>query len=161
MADLTMSVTVSRTALALPLLQVNDGAIYRCSAAPFMGEQVAWNRNQITSIYIDGSVTVGRQRQVVNEQLAFEVSGRDPANLAVGPTQRQFQTNMAVLITAFSQDNFTLDLIIGAGADATHYTYRAEAADVQVAWVSARFIARQGLVTFTVPRQPVPVAGGV
>jgi len=161
MADLALSVLVNRDLLNLAALQCNDGNVYRASASPFMGEQLQWTRNQITSVYIDGAVTVNRQRQIVNEQMAFEVSGRNPANLTAAPTQALFQTNMATLIAAFSQDNFQVDIIVGTGGDATHYTYQAEAADVQVTWTLPRFLARQGLITFTVPRQPVPIAGGV
>jgi len=159
--ELPMSATVTRTQLGLPPLQLNDGVIYRCSTSAFLGGQVQWTRNQVSSIYIDGSVTVARQRQIVNENIAFEVSGVDGNNLNGPPNQSAFQKNMAVLIAAFSQDSFTLDLILGDVSEATHYTYLCEAADVQVTWTTPRFVAKQGLVTFTVPRQPVPVAGGV
>jgi hypothetical protein len=161
MPDLTMSATISRDLLGLSALQINDGTVYRISSESFLSGQMQWTRNQISSIYIDGAVTVARSRQIMNENFAVEVAGYNPANLKLALTQNYFQANMAALIAAMSQDTLTLDLLVGPSGDQVHYTYTGEAADVQVAWTTPRFAAMRGLVTFTMPRQPVPVAGGV
>jgi len=161
LTDLDLSVTVSRHNLGLDLLQINDQVVYRCAATPFLGESMSWTRNQLTSAYIDGAVTVNRARQMVNEQVAVEVSGRNAAMPKRAPTQLQAQLNMAVLIEAFTQDSFVLELLLGDGTGAARYSYQCEAADVQVAWASPRAIAMQNQVVFTVPRQPVPISGGV
>jgi hypothetical protein len=161
MPDLVMSATISRTLLNLSPLQINDGVVYRVSSESFLSGQMQWTRNQISSIYIDGAVTVARSRQIMNENFAVEVAGFNPANIGAGVSQVYFQANMAALIAAMSQDSFTLDLLVGVNPDTVHYTYTGEAADVQVAWTTPRFAAMRGLVTFTMPRQPVPMAGGV
>ena len=162
MADLALSVTITRTALALSTLQLNDGLVYRAAAEDFMGGDGTWERQQVGSAYMDGQVTVNRQRQVVNEHLTFEVSGATPGSPATPTSQVQFQANLATLIAAMSQDSFTLDIAVGSGGDIAHYTYLGEAADLtNASWTGPRMLAKQGKLTFNMPRQPVPVAGGV
>lgn len=160
MADLALRATISRGQLGVPTLVLSDGLVYRCAAAPFLGEQLVWQRNQVSSAYIDGAVTVNRSRQMVNEQFAFEVSGYSAAVPSAPPSHQQFQANIATLVAAFSQDSFVLDVILGTGTDLTHYTYAGEAADVTNAmWSTPRLVAKQALLTFAVPVQPVPLAG--
>lgn len=154
MADLNLSVVLTRDWLGLGPLNINDHVSYAV-AQQFLGSTVSWNRNQLTSPYMDGSFTASRQRQSVTEQIAVEVFGRSTANGAMSPTT--LQANLAALIAAFNQDSFSLTLTL----DGTTYSYEAEAADYQVSWVGPRFMARQVQVVFSLPRQPVPLAGGV
>jgi hypothetical protein len=148
MADLSLSVAVTRAQLGLGNLNINDHISYYC-AAQFLGGSMTWNRQQISSPYMDGSVTVNRTRGVVMEPVAVEV---------LGSTDTALQTNMATLLAALSQDTF--DLLVGIGS--AQYQYLCEAADVQNAgWSGPRMIAKQAQIVFQVPRQPVPILGGV
>ena len=148
MSLLGMTVSVTRTQLGLPVLQINDHNAYYISQS-FLGGQMSWTRNQVTSPYLDGAVTVNRTRGMVTEQVVVEVLG--------GPSQALLQANVATLLAAFSQDSYLLTVIIAT----TSYEYLCEAADYQIAWTGPRFFAKQAQVTFSMPRQPIPVVGGV
>jgi hypothetical protein len=152
--DLNLTVLVQRDSLGLTPLSINDGKVYRASTQ-FLGGAVSWNRTQVTSPYIDGSVTVNRQRQMVQEQVAIEVSGRTVASPTLSNVQ--LKANFDTLCQAFLQDSFTLTVEI----DTAVYEYQCEAADYQITWTGPRFIAKQGLITFTVPRQPNAAVGVV
>lgn len=145
MADLAMSVTISRAALALPPLQLNDHDAYYIGTQ-LLGGQVQYNRNSVTSPFVDGAVTTYRTRQVLNEQITVEVLGENAYDCRV---------HLDDLITAVSQDSFTLTVII-AGVT---YAYACEAADFQLAWSGPRVMANQYQVQLTLPRQPVPLTG--
>jgi|SRR6184192_3654342 len=147
MPDITLSVTVSRTGLGLSALEINDHLDYYI-APQFLGANAQWNRTQVTSPFLDGSVTTQRYRQTVNEQLGVEVLGASQADL---------QAKLSALLGAFFQDSFTITITV----DGTAYAYACEAADYQVNWNGPRFIAAQVQVVFSVPRSPAPVSGGV
>lgn len=154
MADLSLSVLVSRTALALPDLQINDGYVYKASTQ-FLGALVSWNRTTITGPSSDGAVTVERQLQMVQEPLGVEVWGRT----ALDATMRNstLKANMNVLAAAFWQDSF----VISVTEEDAFWAYQCEASDVQVTWNGNRSMAKRGLVTFTVPRQPRSLVDGL
>lgn len=145
MPDLGLSVVVSRDLLGLAGLEINDHLAYYVGPQ-LLGGQVAWNRQQVTSPFIDGQVTTWRTRQNVTEQLGVEVLGDTPGEL---------NANLAVLLAAFIQDSFHLAVAIGAQS----FEYACEAADYQVGWTGPRWVACQLQVVFAMPRQPVPVAG--
>lgn len=147
MADLGLTATVTRTLLGLADLNINDHVNYYLSPQ-FLGGTTAWQRNQVTSPFIDGAVTTNRTLQMVTETLGIEVIGSSPTTL---------QTALAALIIAFNQDSFILNISIGSA----NYQYRCEASDFQVLWTGPRMIAKQAQVLFQTPRQPVPLAGGV
>ena len=146
MPELGMGAAVSRTALGLADLDINDHLAYYLTPA-FLGGTVSWTRQQVTSPFIDGAVTTYRTRGVVSEQVGVEVLGADVAEL---------NTNLAALLAAFTQDAFHLAVAIGD----EDFEYACEAADYQVGWSGPRWLATQLQVVFTVPRQPVPIAGG-
>lgn len=154
MADLDLSVLISRSALSLADLEINDGYIYQASAQ-FLGTLVSWNRTQITSPFIDGASTVARQLEMVQEPVGVEVWGRTGIDATL--KNSYLRDNLNVLAQAFWQDSFTLTVTV---EDAV-YAYQAEAADVQVTWSGPRFIAKKGLITFTVPRQPRSLVDGL
>jgi hypothetical protein len=143
--DLALSVVITRTALALPPLELNDHIAYYVGPT-FMGGSLAWSRTQIGSPWLDGMVTVHRSRQMVTEPVQLEVLGGDQAEL---------DANMLAAVRAFSQSDFQLIVTLQGEAR----TYECEAADQTLLWTGPRAIAGQMQVTFQVPRQPVPSAG--
>lgn len=147
MPDIAMSVALSRTALALPALEINDHLNYAV-ATQFLGGNVQWNRQQVSSPFLDGQVTTQRSRQNVTEQIAVEI---------YAGSGNELQINTRTLIAAFSQSDYVLTVVIGGAT----YAYQCEAADVQTAWVGVRLMANQGQVVFGVPRQPLALLGGV
>lgn len=154
MADIDLAVVVFRNALGLPPLNCNDGIIYR-AGEQLMGEAVSFNRNQVGSPYVDGQITTSRQRQAVNEQLSFEVFGRTTTNANM--TNVQLKANFDIIAAAFLQDSYELRITI----DGALYRYQGEAADLQLTWTGPRFMAKQGQIAFTMPRQPSPLVGVV
>ncbi len=145
MADLDLSVTVTRDFLGLPVLELNDDP-YQV-ARTFLGAGVTWERNKVSSPWVDGDLTVSARRGQVNETIQIEI---------FGDTAGELQSNHDDLIAAFVQARFRLDISIGPDA---HYAYRCEAADYKLSWVPERFVAGQLQVEFQVPRHPVPYAG--
>lgn len=149
MTDLALSVAVTRTQLGLSELNLNDHVNYYVAQQQFMGGTMTWTKNQITSPYVDGATTVNRTRGQVTEPVTIEV---------LGTSDTVLQTNMATLINAFSQDSYDLLIAIGAA----NYQYQCEAADVQQArWTVSGLLFKQQQIVFQVPRQPVPILGGV
>jgi hypothetical protein len=146
--DIGLSVRVSRELLGLGELEINDHRSYYC-APQFLGGQVAWRRNTVSSPWLDGDVTINRTRGMVTEQLAVEVLG---ANLS------EAQTNVVTLIEAFIQSRFTLTADFGDLE--VSQVYDCEAADYQISWSGPRLVASQLQVVLGVPRQPVALAGG-
>lgn len=157
MPDLNLNVTVSRAALSLGPLHINDGIRYKIGGT-FLGGTESWNRVQLTSPYIDGAATVSRTRQMVNEPVEVRVYGRgytDPTRPwltadRLPPTPQQRSVNEQLLIAAFQQDNFTLKVTVNG----VLWAYACEAADLTRTWSGALHAAGQALLTFTMPRQP-------
>lgn len=146
MPDVALSVLVHRDLLGLAPLQIGMGPRYYC-APQFIGAAVQWQRQQVTSPYFDGSVTVQRYRQQPMEQIAVEVKGDDLGEV---------QDNVDELVSAFIQDSYVLDIT----ADNASFSYVCEAADYQVGFFNtARMVSRQVQVVFSVPRNPVPLVG--
>lgn len=147
MVDVALSVTVSRELLGLAPLELANSAVYYV-APQFLGAVVQWDRQQVSSRYLDGDVTVSRRRQNVVERIAVEVKGPDlPA----------VQLAIKDLIDAFCQDRYTLTVVAGGATRA----YACETADYQdLSWTTPRLVAAQGQVLLNVPRSPVALAGG-
>jgi hypothetical protein len=147
MSDVELSVTVTRAALGLGPLEIATSREYYLSTQ-FLGAGVQWDRQQVSSIWLDGAVTTSRHRQMVTEQLAVEVVGDDlPA----------VQDRINELVAAFIQDSYVMTVKAGG----TTRSYRCEAADYQdLSWTTPRLAAAQGQVLLSVPRQPVALTGG-
>lgn len=145
MADISMSVLISRSSLALADLEINDLTNYRV-APQFLGGNVSYNRVEASSVFMDSSVTIFRTLPKVQEQVQIEVLGTSQANL---------MANIDALIKAFSQNSFTMTITLAGQV----WQYQCEAADRQMTWTGPRFIAKQVQITFTMPRHPTPLQG--
>lgn len=145
-----MSVVVTRDSLGLADLQINDFINYYVGSE-FLGAGVTWNRNQVSSPFLDGQVTTFRNRQNVSEPATVEVLADEPNLLQIAQN---------TLVQAFLQDFFNVLIVIGTGTHKATYQIQCEAADYTVAWTGPRWLATQGQVKFTVPCQPVPIVGG-
>lgn len=145
--DVELSVTVSRDALGLAPLELATSPDYYLGTQ-FLGAAVQWDRQQVTSAWLDGAVTVSRHRQMVTEQIAVEVRGD---NLL------EVQRAITELVQAFIQDSFVMT-VVAAGAARS---YRCETADYQdLSWTTPRMAGAQGQVLLQMPRQPVALSGG-
>jgi hypothetical protein len=148
MSDITLAGSVTRTALALADLNLNDYVAYYLSAQ-LMGGQERWTRNLDSSPYMDGDLTINRRRGNITERVGVEV---------IGSSQSVLDANIAALKTAMYQDSFQMTLTLNGS---TH-TYQCEAADMDTSmvWNNGRMTGRAVLCIFDVPRRPIPVAGG-
>jgi hypothetical protein len=147
MIDVELSVTVSRDALGLAPLEIATSPDYYIGVQ-FLGVVVQWDRQQVTSRWLDGAVTVSRHRQTVLDQIGVEVKAPDL------PTVHRL---IDELVEAFIQDTFVLTVT----AEGAARSYQCEAADYQdLTWTTPRMAAAQGQVLLTVPRQPVALSGG-
>lgn len=147
MSDVELSVLISRDSLGLGPLEIASSPDFFIGTQ-FLGAAVQWDRQQVTSVFLDGAVTVSRHRQMVTEQIAVEVTAD---NLVA------VQARINTLIQAFLQDSFTMTVVAGGSTR----QYRCETADYQDAsWTTPRMAGAQGQVVLSVPRQPVALAGG-
>lgn len=146
MTDVDLSVEINRDALALDPLILGDGNPYYI-ATQFLGAGVTWDRQQVSSRWVDGDFTTSRRRANVTEQIAVEV---------VCPDMFTLQNAVETLIDAFVQDFYLMTTTV----DGQLWTYQCEAADYQNAmWNTPRLAACQGQIIFSVPRRPVAVSG--
>jgi hypothetical protein len=146
--DVALFVTVTRSLLGLSPLEIASSPDYYIGTQ-FLGAQVQWERQQVSSSWLDGAVTVNRHRQMVTEQIAVEILDDDLNSV---------RSKMITLIQAFVQDNFRMTVVAGNSTR----IYQCEAADYQDAsWTTPRMAGAQGQILFSVPRQPVLIGGGV
>lgn len=146
-ADVVLSVKISRTLLGLASLEIASGSNYYIGTQ-FLGAAVPWERQQVSSQWLDGAVTTSRHRQMVTEQIAVEV---------VATTLPLVQAAIKTLIEAFQQNSFTMTVVAGGATR----VYQCEAADYQdLSWTTPRLAGAQGQVLLQVPRQPVALSGG-
>lgn len=143
--SLTFSASVTRSSLGLGDLDIHDGLNYVITNRLF-GGSVSYQRNQVSSPYVDGDVTVTRRRPNVSENISIHVYGSDHASMA---------TNVSALIAAFSQDSFNIGVTVGNQL----YQYQCEAADYQMEWDQAKMHSTQTTVNFQLPRRPAAVSG--
>ena len=146
MTDVDLSVEINRDALALLPLEIADGNPYYV-ATQFLGTGISWDRQTVSSRWVDGDYTVSRRRGNVTEQVAVEVACASTAALLLATE---------TLIAAFTQDSYTMTVTI----DGQIWAYACEAADYQsLQWTTPRLSAHQGQVLFGVPRRPLALAG--
>lgn len=145
--DLTLQVTISRDGLGLLPLDLNDHANYYV-AGDFLTGQLAWNRNQVSSPFLDDQVTTYRTLGKVTRQITIETLGESASEL---------NANLSAVVAAFLQDDFHLAIAMDTDIQ---LEYGCEASDYQVNWVGSRVIARQLQVQFSVPCSPIPIVGG-
>ena len=148
MTDFTLSVLLTRSLLGLSDLQINDHDAYYVAAGSSdqLSPAVQWEKDQATSRYVEGSVTISRVRRTLNLNLGIEV---------MADTQADLMANIATLLKAITQDSFTLK----ATFKGVETRWAAEAADYALPRTAARINATQMMVNLVIPVQPIPVLG--
>lgn len=147
MPDITLAVTISRTYLSLPALDVNDHVNYYLG--PFSPGQVRYERQRAQSQYVDGEHTTSRRMTNVEEQLVIEVLA------GAAGTAASANTNLTALINALKQADFTF----AHSYEGQAFSWSCEADGIQVLWDGPRWVARQFQVTAALSRSPRPLAG--
>jgi thioredoxin reductase len=147
MTDITLVAKVSRTALALGDLDINDHVNYVVGGpAGFLGA-VQWERSNFGAPWVTGEITVEEHQVNTTESLQVYVAGSSLSSL---------DTNLGVLLVAFRQHRFTFQMVV----DGVNHAWDCGAADVQqVLYDNAHVKARYVTVTFGIPRKPIPLAG--
>ena len=141
---LTVAATVTRTDLGMSSLNINDHSNY-ILGTQILGGAVAWERNQVSSPWVDGDITVSRRRPNVQENIQVNILGTNQATML---------TNIKTITEAFSQNSFTLTVTMSGSV----YQYSCEAADYTVEW-SVKMHSNQCMVSFMLPRKPIALAG--
>lgn len=141
----TFAATVTRSDLGLADLNINDGTNFKVSNE-ILGGTVTYDRNVVSSPYVNGDITVHRRRANVQERFAVYVYGSSQAVL---------RANVKTLIDAFSQDTFNVTISL----DSDPNTYQCEASDYTVEWSNAHIFSLQVRVMFNLNRKPIPLAG--
>lgn len=146
MTDLSVVAKVTRSLLGLGDLNINDHSTYRLAGPQVMGGTVSWDRRQVSSPWVEGDITVSRRRTNVMDQITVYVDGANMAGV---------NTNLQTLITAFTQDRYTLSITVGS----QQFAWDCEAADYQVTYDTPHLKSLYVPVVFTVPRRPVALSG--
>lgn len=146
--SITLALLIDRTSLGLAALDFNDHVNYYVGPSNFFGATVSWQREQVTSPFIDGAVTTYRNRQMVTDQFALEV-------LSDGTTSK-LMSNIATAVTAMCQDSFTIQI----GINTQNLQYLCEASDYTVSFTQERVNVKRAQISFSFPRQPIAIAGG-
>lgn len=141
---LTVAATVTRSSLGLSTLNINDHVNYQLGAQ-IMGGTVTWDRNTVSSPYVDGDVTVSRRRPNINETIQVNI---------LASSQAVMLTNIKALAEAFCQDTYTLTITMSGQT----YQYKCESADYSIEW-GIKMHSDQCMMVFSVPRKPIALAG--
>jgi hypothetical protein len=144
-ADIALTASVTRSALGLSNLNINDKKKYNITAT-MLGGGVSWQKQQVSSPYVDGDVTVTRRRPTVMEPLEIYVYGK---------TGNELTNNIRTLIDAFIQDTYNLLISI----DGSTRQYKCECADYTIEYANTKFASGMTMVRFNVPRNPIPTVG--
>lgn len=140
-----VTLTITRTELALATLNLNDPGIYAIRS--FNRGRVRRRYNWAKSPYVEGATLVGAPRELVEMDLAMDVEAS---------TQADLQTRTATLFTAFSQTSYTLTY----GLDGTTWAWTCGPAEYDAGLASNdavfSFVLPVGLI---IPAQPVATAG--
>ncbi len=156
MPSFSLSALISRGQLGLADLQVNDGINYRMAGTEFSQGQVAYEREVVRSPYVEGEFTTNRRRGNVRETITFDVFPGTSTGIS-GQAKYALEANIQQLVTAFTQDAFTMTVVANRSTTWQDEWYWAcEAADFNVQLSGPRMMARQGLVAFSLIRNPVP-----
>jgi hypothetical protein len=145
--DLSLSVLVTRDYMGDADLDINDASKFRVAGPAVFGGTSGWERKQVSSPIVDGEFTTHRRRTNVTESLAVYVAGSDTADMF---------TNIRELVSALTQDRYTLQFNIGSAV----IQWDCESAEYSVEVDTPHMVARYAKVTFSIPRKPLPLAGG-
>ena len=137
---------MTRPALALADLNLNDGINFRvASIAP--GNQ-AWRRQTTSSPYVDGVFTTNRSRDIRQLQITIDALGADDPTVIA---------NVTSLVAAMDQDYFEIYWAINGSTT----RWAGEAADRQNDYSQERVRARRYSIVWTIPVQPIALAGAL
>lgn len=139
------TLTVTRTSLSLPTLNLNDPGVYAIRS--FKRGRIRRRSTWVRASYVEGADLVGSVRDLVEMDLALDIEAS---------TQATLQTRLDSLLDAFAQDSYTLTY----GLDGTTYAWTCGPAEPDAD--IAQDIVIFGTVMpvgFIVPAQPVPTAG--
>lgn len=145
-SDISLSAKVTRTDLGLGDLDINDSTNYRIAGPSVMEGTTSWERNQVSSPWVEGDITISRRRGNVTSQLAIYVNAD-----TIGDMMSKTRT----LVDAFTQNRFTLQINMGTAVN----QWDCEAADYTVQMDTAHVYNMYSVVTFSLQRKPIPVAG--
>lgn len=143
--SLAFTATVTRSDLGLSSLNINDHIKY-ITTTQIMGGQVTWQRNSVSSPYVDGDVTISRRRPSVNDVFVVDVIGANHATI---------RTNLQALVAAFLQDKFNIIITL----DGATYQYQCETSDYSIEWNHAKIHDKRITAQFNVMRKPIAVSG--
>lgn len=153
MPDVSLSVTVTRTHLSLPVLQLEDPGVYRVMDDTLGPGSFSWRKQTVESPYVHGRTVVNAVKDVQIAPLGV---------LVYGSTQALLHTRMGALARAFEQWDYTMTVTID-GTVVGQWT--CEAADYAVggdgAFAGKSMLSKVQPMTFQIPRHPVPLQGAM
>ena len=145
MGDIALSATVTRSALGLSVLNINDHKDYIISTT-MLGGSVTWQKQQVSSPYVDGDITITRRRPTIVEPIEIYVYGNNGTDLT---------NNVAKLIEAFTQDEFLMSIKINN----SDRQYKCECSDYTIEYANTKYATNMTLVKFSTPRSPIATVG--
>lgn len=147
MTDLSVSAKVSRPELGGGDLDINDHSTYIIATGSILGGTVQWDKKQVSSPVVEGDITTHRRRTNIMETLSIYVKGDSIGDM---------MSNIRDLVDAFTQDRYSVQINIGS----SNNEWDCEAADYSVTMDNVHVYNKYAVVTFSIPRKPVPLQGG-
>ena len=142
MGGIALSATVTRSALGLLVLNINDHKDYIISTT-MLGGSVTWQKQQVSSPYVDGDITITRRRPTIVEPIEIYVYGNNGTDLT---------NNVAKLIEAFTQDEFLMSIKINN----SDRQYKCECSDYTIEYANTKYATNMTLVKLKWEKYPGP-----
>lgn len=141
-----MSAGISRSLLALPDLDLNNGTPFK--VIDIKPGDRTWRRQETSSAYVDGEFTVNRTRSTPKATWAQEIRAAD---------QDEMNVFLSEVVQAFEQDTFEIWHVM----DGAETRWKGETADWQPTYEKERLHGLRQQIIFSFKRVPVPILGAV
>jgi hypothetical protein len=136
---------ITRASLSLGNLDI-DTDPYKLGQENLDPGEVSWRRQWATSPFVHGSIEVNKTKDISRGTLDVLVDGAG--------SESTLRSEVATLITAFSQSSYELHLTVNS----TDWAWSCFAADYAVNFDNWR-MSSIAICKFSIFRKPIPVAG--
>lgn len=140
------SVIVYRAELSLGPLTLDGMGAYRVDDAGIMEAAGLYDQDVVSSPFVEGSVVTHDIRGMITQQLRVLVRAADHSSL---------QSAIGVVLAAFAQRSFVLDLVIGG----TTYRWSCRRKGYGVLFDRRMVFAKSAVIPIVFERYPTPLSG--
>jgi hypothetical protein len=137
---------IHRDLLSLTPLMIDGSSYYKVDDEGIADTQVAWDIDETSSPFVEGSQVTNDIRGMVDQQMKIQVRATDQSDL---------QTAIGALIAAVSQRTFQVDLVIGS----ITWSWSCRRKTYALSFNRQMVFSTIAVVTIEFDRYPTPVTG--